>query len=740
MSDARTQTMSLRQAFDLAVQHHQAGRLDPAETIYRQILGVLPTHADSVHLLGVIATQRGQHAEAVARIEQAIALHSGSAPYYSNLGVALRALGRREEAALQLAKSLELDPSYHAARKNLATTLQELNRWEEAELQLRELIRQSPENAGAHKSLGVALMKQGRKSAAAESFEACRRNAPNDIENINNLCAALRETGRPAEAEPILLAAIQMRPDFAETYNNLGLALAALHRLPDSEAALRKAVAIDPRHVLAHNSLAVTLKLLGKISDALQHLKIALNLDPRYVGALNNVGEIYNSERRYAEAEKFLRKAVDLDPNCYEALNNLGMSLKEQERVDEANEMLVRALKLQPDYVPALVNYGNNLISAGDVAEGNRHFLRALEIKPDSLEAYYSLASHGRHRFTPAQVEMLRSLLARGDLSPADSSLLHFALTQIYDKAGPPEEAFAHALQANAQRKDDLLQKGIFHDPAKHEAYVDRLIQFFTPEFFAAVKESPIPCGSDDEMPVFVVGMPRSSTTLIEQIICSHPAAFGGGELNDIPQLAQDLPAKLDSPLPYPDCLLPLAPQQLRELAGDHLRRLQKLGGDASRVVDKMTISFLQLGLIAVLFPRAKIVHCQRDPRDTCLSCFFHNFAAPGLAFTFSLTDLGHYYSQYLRIMEHWRRVLPIPMLEMPYEQLTQQQEAMTRRLIEFVGLPWDDRCLSFHENTRQVKTASALQVREPMNNKSIGRWKKYESQLAPLLLWLPPE
>jgi hypothetical protein len=227
--------------------------------------------------------------------------------------------------------------------------------------------------------------------------------------------------------------------------------------------------------------------------------------------------------------------------------------------------------------------------------------------------------------------------------------------------------------------------------------------------------------------------MPRSGTTLVEQILASHPNVFGAGELNLIPQLAADLPGLLRSSLNYPRCLDRLDAARAGEIARRHVDRLRDLGGSASRVVDKMTINFLHLGLIAVLFPEARVIHCRRDPRDICLSCFFHNFASPGLNFTFSLQDLGFYYQQYERLMDHWRQVLPLPIFEIQYEELVSAPEQWTRALLDFCGLAWDDRCLAFHQTERQVKTASALQVRQPMYTRSVGRWKPYEIQLQPL-------
>jgi hypothetical protein len=227
--------------------------------------------------------------------------------------------------------------------------------------------------------------------------------------------------------------------------------------------------------------------------------------------------------------------------------------------------------------------------------------------------------------------------------------------------------------------------------------------------------------------------MMRSGTSLAEQILASHSAVYGAGELRDIDLLVATLPQRLGAAEGYPACLGRLDAAAVRALADEHLGRLRQRGGAAARVVDKAPFNFLHLSLIVTLFPRARLVHCRRDPVDTCLSCYFQNFGEP-MGFTLDLRHLGLYYRAYERLMAHWARVLPVPVFELQYEELTADQEAVSRRLVEFCGLDWDERCLRFHETRRPVRTASTLQVRRPMYQSAVGRWKRYEAHLGPLL------
>lgn len=722
------------QQFEAALAHHQAGRLDQAAALYRQVLESLPGHADSIHLLGVVLHQQGRHEEAVRQILEAIRLQPRNAAYHSNLGLAYRALGRRDESAAALTEALRVDPAYAGARRNLATVLGELGRCDEAAALLRELIDAAPQDAGLYKSLGAILLRHQRPQPAVEALTAARALKPDDVETLNNLGLALRDCRRLSEAERVLRAAVKAHPDHADSRNHLALVLADTGRFAEAAAEYQIALKIDPEHVWALSNLAVSLKALGRNSEAVALLQRCLKIQPDHVGALNNLGELLNKLGRHHDAVASLRRAVQLDPQSCEAHNNLGLAYKELDQQSLAQQHLERALACNPRYQPALVNLGNSLVAQGRVEEAVRHVRAALELEPESVPAWYALASYGKYRFSPEETAELRRLLARPHLSDEDRGSLHYALCACLDKSGPPDEAFYHAGEANRLRRDDYRRQGLVFDPAKHEALVDAIVETFTADYFSEVR----PWGESDPLPTFVVGMPRSATTLTEQILCSHSQVHGAGELNDLGQLEYDLPALLGADLPAPRCLardrVENHRDRLAELSARHLARLRSFDSTALRVVDKMTLNFLRLGLTYQLFPGASFLHCRRDPRDTCLSCFFHNFAKPGLLFTFSIEHLAEYYVQYERVMEHWKRVLPAPVLEVAYDDLLDDPEGRTRRMIDFLGLPWEDRCLAFHENDRLVKTASAAQVREPIHRRSQGRWQRYAEQLAPLV------
>jgi tetratricopeptide (TPR) repeat protein len=629
-----------------------------------------------------------------------------------------------------LRKAVRIDTSYLAAGKNLATVLQESGQFDEAEKTLAPFAEHHPRDPGIWRIRGLVRLKQGRSSEAETFFRTALELEPDDAESHNNLALTLKEQGRSAEAEEHLQRALALKPAAANALNNFGLLCMEQGRLEEAERLFREALKREPRAIRTLNNLAVMLKQAGRLDDAEQLLVKALEIEPHDVGTHTNFGDVLNALARYPEALRQLEEALRLDPCCAEAHNNLAVTLKELGRQAESISHLERALQINPTYTPALNNLGNALVSRGQVGEGTEKFLRVLELDPDDVPAVFALATSTRHAFADPEVRHMQDLLDRPRLGANNRELIHFALATVLDKRGSHDEAFAHAIAGNQSKKANYRRRGVGFDQAAHRLFCNEVLELFSSDGFSRLPSS----GLDSEEPVFVVGMPRSGTTLVEQILASHSRVFGAGELDNIPQLVADLPGLLKSPQSYPRCLDRLDATAARTIAQRQLQRLQELGGGASRIVDKMTINFLHLGLIALLFPKARIIHCRRDPRDICLSCFFHNFASPGLSFTFALEDLGFYYQQYERLMEHWRRVLPMPIFEIRYEELVREPEKWTRALLDFCGLEWDERCLAFHQTERPVKTASALQVRQPMYTRSVGRWKPYETHLQPLL------
>ncbi len=350
------------------------------------------------------------------------------------------------------------------------------------------------------------------------------------------------------------------------------------------------------------------------------------------------------------------------------------------------------------------------------------HLREALEIEPENAVAHWLLASNDSRPLENRSVKKVEALLADEQRSEEDRCFLHFALASSFDKAGDCDRAIKHAHQANQLKKRQLQLRGYRFDRAAQAAFVDEMIALYTPEFFAAEREF----GNESRLPVFIVGMPRSGTTVVEQILASHSQVFGAGELNEMTAVHPRLLKQFEA---QPTARDEMA-TTVRSVSQAYLQLLEHLGGSALRVIDKMPTNFQYLGMIAALYPNAHVVHCVRDRRDVLLSCYFQNFSSETLSFACDMDDLAAYFQEYERLMNHWRSVLPLKIHEVSYEQLVREQEQVSRELIASCGLCWEAGCLDFHKTKRTITTASASQVREPLHTQSVARWRRYEPHI----------
>ncbi len=568
---------TIPEAFAIAIKHHQGGRLQAAEQIYRQILAVQPNHADAIHLLGVIAAQMGQHEVAVEYIGRAIELQGNAAFFHNNLGEAYRALGKTSEAV------------------------------------------------------------------------ACYRRA------------------------------LDLKPDFAEAHYNLGNA--------------------------------------------------------------------WKDEGKLDEAVACYRRALDLKPDYADAHYNLANACKEQGKLDEAVVCYRQALALKPDYAEVHANLADALKEMGDFQGAEASCRAALRHDPRCTVAHYKLAEIRGGKLPDEDLAAQRRLLEQGSTSGVQRALtdaqrlfLHFGLAQVLDVRGEYAEAAEHLARGNALELSESRKRGREYDPQAHEVFVSRMIGVCTPDFFQRVRGFGLgDLGLESEIPVFVVGLPRSGTSLVEQILASHSQVFGAGET----RLSSDTMAGTRSTghpggqdADFVEGLRQLDGPTAHRLAARHLEGLRALNPAALRIVDKVPDNYLLLGLLAGLFPRAKLIHCRRDLRDVAVSCWMTHFRE--IRWANDPQHIASRFRQYQRIMEHWRKVLPVPLLEVDYEETVADLECAARKLVAWCGLAWESRCLEFHQAQRPVRTVSAVQVRQPIFTTSVGRWRHYEQSLATLLSVIP--
>jgi Tfp pilus assembly protein PilF len=431
----------------------------------------------------------------------------------------------------------------------------------------------------------------------------------------------------------------------------------------------------------------------------------------------------YHQAGNLGEAEKLYRQVLQAQPRHPDALHLLGVIAHQAGRREQAIDLMQSALRERPNFAEAQCNLGCVRLEMGDLASAEQTFRAAVRTDPRHARAQGFLASLLHGKLPADERAMLERRLADSDLDDSSRASLHFSLAQVCDARGEYEQAAAHMRQANALALTVYHRLGKRYERDQHARFIDFLMSAFTTEFFERVRGF----GLETERPVFIVGLPRSGTTLTEQILAAHSQVFGAGELT----LGRDVFLVLDPQPTEQGLLAALSGMQcdtVRRAAQWHLDQLNSLNSTAARVVDKLPENCLYLGLLAVLFPRGKFIHCRRDLRDVGLSCWMTNFTQ--LDWANDLDDIAGRFRGYLRIMEHWRRVLPVPMLDVRYEETVADLPGTARRIVEWCGLNWEPACLDFHEAVRPIRTASAIQVRKPIYTGSVGRWRHYEREL----------
>ena len=530
------------------------------------------------------------------------------------------------------------------------------------------------------------------------------------------LAAQFLRAGRPADAIGPLRQAAALQPTNTALLHDLGLACFEVGQLADAATALRQAVAVDPAFADAHFRLGIVLEKMGDVRGALVAYDRATELRPNLTEAWFRAGALVYTLGHREESIACFRRAAETGPKTGFGRLGRARALLTDDRDLEAEKVLRKTVQVDPNNALAHDLLGNLLSEFGRFNEARVSFERAIAIAPLLAGSYYDLVRCRRITAGDvALVEQMSAALATPGLETAQCHRLHLALAKAQDDLGNYELAMRHLDEADAVRR-----KGLSFDAAAFSAEVDALIARCTPELMAQAPQ----IGRNEATPVLIIGMPRSGTTLLEQIVSSHPDVGAAGELNFWNERGAAWHAQ---PAAGPDAAF------ITKAAADYLRLLREVAPRKLRVSDKMPFNFLWAGLIHLAFPRAIIIHCRRHPVDTALSIHQTHFH-PNLAFPTGGSDLVEYIRGYRRVTDHWRSVLPPDRyLEVPYEELTSDPEPMIRRIVAACGLPWNDACLQPERNARVVKTPSKWQTRQPIYRNSVERWRRYEPWLGPL-------
>ena len=574
----------------------------------------------------------------------------------------------------------------------------------------------------AHLTLAGLHYHQGKLDAALES---CGRalSIDNDYEEAWLMQSGIQGTlGQYPESEESSKQVIRLWPECVDAHVNLGNAFKSQGKLNAAIDSYQQALQLAPDNLHAKVSLGNVLLELDRLVEAESCYKQLLESDSSNSGANLGIARLHLARNDPEASLVQCRKVISSEPGNVTARLLLCDSLMQAGQVEEA-AIACAAIPAQSteEQCAVAVMHARILECQGAYQQAFDYLEKLLSKYPDSPDLVLVFADVSRHVRRPDDATVQLEKLLVGNFASNVRKQLHFSLGRMYDANQCYSEAFKQFQQANNL-------KPATYDGVSHSVAIDSLISAYTAEAFARFPA----VGINSKCPVFIVGMPRAGTTLVEQILSSHSAVFGAGELPYIGNMAVNLSSRFDTALPYPACFTSLEGSVFKTLAQEYLDRLMAKSETATCITDKQNGNYLHLGLIQLLFPEARIIHCTRNPLDTCLSLYMHDLGGEA-TYTRNFEDLASNYKDYQRLMLHWHDVLALPVLEISYEDLVMDQERKTRELIDFCGLEWEEQCLNFHQNLRTVATPSHAQVRQPLYKSAMNRWKNYQEYLSPL-------
>lgn len=603
------------------------------------------------------------------------------------------------------------------------------------------------------------LHQRGQLREAIRSYDQLLAVAPDTFDALHLKGLATYQIGNPAEAIPLLTKAIrlksasppaynnrglayhacgklelalrdfnkavELKPDFAEAYCNRATVLRAMGRLEEAEAACLKAIKLNARIAEFHNSLGVILRDKAEWQRARESFATAIALKPNYLEAFNNQGNLLKELRRLDDALACFDGALRLNPSHPQTHNNRATVLQELNRFEEAISSYETAIRLKPDFAFAWVGLADIDSRFGRFKDAEEKYAKARLLDPKAVSPICGIAEVKKFSAEDPVVHQLRELLSDKSLLPEDRARLHHAYGKICNDLGRFDDAIE-----NFRMGKELLKPAF--DRVQHRESYAAAKRLFTREFFAERAGF----GLSDERPVFIVGMPRSGTTLVEQILASHRLVKGLGELPHLSRLAAGIGKGQRDAQQFVETVRSLTPDDITAMGEIYLQAYGDVDPGFTRVIDKMPHNFQWLGLVALIFPKARIIHCRRNALDTCVSIYMQGYIHQH-SYAKDLQTLGECYRDYEDLMGHWRDVLPIQIHDCAYEEVISNLEGSARSLVSFLGLEWDPDCLNYHNQEEQVSTASRWQVRQPLYATSVERWRRYEKHLAPLRIAL---
>ncbi len=680
-------------------------------------------------LLGQIQGNLGELDNAIDSFTTAIQLAPDTVNAHIGLANTLYAQGRLQEALATCEQADTLRPDTVDVLM-LKGTLQGLLGHSASAMQdLQRVLKLAPRHAIAHHELGSLLQKDNQPEAARECYLKAIEFQPDHQSARNNLGTVCQILGQHEQAEEAYREVVRQQSDSALAWYNLGSVLRELEELTEAEYCLREAIRLNGRFIEAHNTLGLVIQAQKRADEAVTHFRSALDIKPDYLDAHINLGNLYISQLAKPQAARRCFEAVvAAEKDNPKAHYGLGNALRECGDNEGAVACYEQALAIDPSWTDAIAKIACIREQEGAHEQALSLLQPLLTQNPDT-KVVIAFATISRHvRREGEAIALLETALEDSSRPQIELMSLHFALAEIYDRVGQYGLAFKHFEAANKAKDID------FNLPTYTRLF-ESLMTAYSAERLPLIPQA----DPQERQPLFILGMPRSGTSLVEQILACHPDVQATGEQSTFHDLAVKLDREPYLGIPYPESIARFSNETLDDFARRYIDKLPTEDADKPFFTDKMPQNFLHIGLIQQVFPNARIIHCVRDARDTCLSCYFNDFQGAH-SYAYDLVTLGQYYRLYQKIMEHWQSVPGLPFHTLAYEQLVSNQEIETRRLLGFCGLDWDAHCLEFHNSGRYVETVSYNQVRQPMYRSSLSRWKRYEQHIGPLLSALGPD
>ncbi|WP_425081974.1 tetratricopeptide repeat-containing sulfotransferase family protein [Ruegeria arenilitoris] len=686
----KNQTLSIGEAYNQGVQAFETGQLNKAVKVLNQVLKAAPEYAPAHQLLGVIAFQTGQTGPAENAMREAIRLQPDNAGFLSNFTEVLRTNGKPEEALKVGKRAVQLAPGVANAHSNLGLAYYDMGELSEAEACQKRALALNPDLIAALNNLGSIARDNEDREGAISFYRRVLDLRPGYLESVNNLISVLIEAEQSEEATELADDYLGKGHVSAELHRNRGRLHVLQCQWDEAERCFRNAISLDEKKPESYVGLAQVLTEKNLHELALVEAEKAQRLDPSHAPAYHYI-------------------AV-----CKSHLGDLEAGFANYEKT----------LELKPDFSATMIALGHLEMERGNFDAARSWFNKAAERDKARLNAQIALVRLDKVAEDNPDFQALVAALPGVDKLPPEQSVsYHYALGKCYEDLKRYDSAFEHFAKGAA-----LKRSIIDFDADQIEETADDLISMFTPELVQKLRQNSV----DSSQPIFVVGMPRSGTTLTESILASHPYVFGAGELSYMHKLFTD---QLRGGNKKTGSLIAALPDhEISKRAQQYIQQLDAHAPGKPFIVDKMPANFLMVGLIHAIMPNARIVHVARNPMDTCLSCFTRVFQRSQYH-SYDQVELGRYFNAYVRVMQHWNDILPSGSFHtVHYENLVENIEFEARRLIAFCGLEWDDSCLEFHKDARRVRTASVQQVRQPLYKSSKEKWLNYKSHLTPLI------